>query len=100
MEVLLTEDEFYNKFNCIKNHLDTNASFGGCFFETYGQELEFVKNSPQNKTWTILEVDGEMYYSSGYHIVNRFGYFITEEEVEEGIEFEVKIDDITDEEDT
>jgi uncharacterized membrane protein len=32
-----------------------------------------------NKTvWTILEVDGNMYCSAGFHMVNRFGYIITE----------------------
>jgi hypothetical protein len=51
-------------------------------YETYGAELDFVFSVSQentNKTvWTILEVDGNMYCSAGFHMVNRFGYIITE----------------------
>jgi rubrerythrin len=37
-----------------------------------------------------------MYYESGYHIVNRIGYFITEEDYEEGIEYTVELEDLID----
>jgi hypothetical protein len=44
-------------------------------YETYGAELDFVFSVSQentNKTvWTILEVDGNMYCSAGFHMVNR-----------------------------
>ena len=78
-----TDDDFYEKFNPIKNHIDDNASFDGCMFETYGEELEFVQKTKETKPktiWTILDCNGKLYVGAGYHYVNRFGYLITEEE--------------------
>jgi hypothetical protein len=99
--VKMTEDDFYSQFNCVKNHIDTNASFDGCMFETYGPELLHVqgrlKDDVMKRTiWTIIEVEGNFYYVSGYHYVNRFGYLITEEFIKEDLEIEVKIDTETD----
>jgi hypothetical protein len=79
----ITEDDFEAIYKPQTNHLDNNASFDGCMFETYGNELEFVimtlKNpATANRVWTILEADGKLFYSAGYHIVNRLGYLITE----------------------
>ena len=85
----MTEDEFYEKFNRVQNHIDTNASFDGCMFETYDKELEYVKSvleKTPKRVWTILDCDGKTYYASGYHHVNRLGYIITEEEFDDDIE--------------
>ena len=93
----LTDTDFSNKYNAIVNHIDANAGFGGfnnnsdggCLFETFGNELEFVrKQNSENhkKVWTILEADGETYISAGYHFVNRIGYLITEQEWENEFE--------------
>lgn len=99
-QVTMTEDEFYEKFNPIKNPFYENpedCAYDGTYFETYGQELDFVAdcrtiNKDKYQIWTIEEVEGEMYFVSGYHYVNRFGYLLTPEFVEEGTEIEVKID--------
>ena len=99
---VIKEEKFYERFNMIKNHIDDNASFDGCFFETYGKELEYVQKIAQEtpkKVWTIIECDGRMYYNSGFHFVNRLGYFITEEEVEPDVEYTVELDDDMCEED-
>lgn len=93
----MTEDEFYNEFNPIKNHIDDNASFDGCMFETYGKELDFVKASGDQHIWTIVEADGKMFITSGYHFVDRIGYLITEEEFKEGLDITVAIDTETNE---
>ena len=89
----LTEDEFYEQFNMVTNHIDDNASFDGCMFETFGEELkyvkEFAKKNP-DKVWTILDSDGKMFYSTGVHLVNRLGYFITEEDAVGDIEVEIE----------
>jgi hypothetical protein len=81
MENKISEDYFWEHYNPQTNHLDNNAGFDGCMFETYGNELEFVlaiANSDEAKrVWTILEADGKLFYSAGYHIVNRLGYIIT-----------------------
>ena len=109
----VTEEEFYNKFNRVQNHIDNKACFDGCMFETYGEELAYVfKMSKENRVITILEGDEEereetfinsmgieineiittanMYYASGFHFVNRLGYFVLDKPYE--YEFEVKVD--------
>ena len=98
----MTEDEFFNEFNCVKNHLDDNASFDGKMFETYGAELQHIqelcKNDLMKRTvWTIIEVEGKMFYVSGFHYVNRFGYLVTEEPVKEGFEITIELDNELDE---
>ena len=65
-------------FNPIKNHIDKNAGYDGYLFETFGKELEFVREHYNKNIFTLLD-DGETILS-GYHVVNRFGYFITEVE--------------------
>ena len=96
-QVEMTEDEFYKSFNCVPNHLDSNASFDGRMFETYGAELLHIKELCKSDVmkhcvWTIIEAEGKFYYISGFHFVNRFGYLVTEEPVKDGLEIEVKLD--------
>ena len=79
---ILTEEEWFEQFKPIPNHLDENASFNdgdhGYMFETYGEELEFVKAQEPNRIWTYFDGDdGGTYISDGYHVVNRIGYFVT-----------------------
>lgn len=93
---LITEDEFYEKFTPTVNHLVHDAPFGGTMYETYGKEIDFIdefsKGEFKAKLWTIVEAEGKLYYVSGYHYINRFGYIITEESVPEGIEYEYCLD--------
>ena len=96
----LTEDEFYAQFNRVKNHFYKNpedCSFDGCMFETYGDDIKYINEiakDPKKKLnlWTIIEAEGKMFYVSGFHYVNRFGYVITEESVPENIEYDVELD--------
>jgi hypothetical protein len=80
----LGEEEWFNTYKPIINHLDPNASFQtdegvGYMFETYGDEVEFVKKQNPNCIWTYGDGDdGGGYIWSGWHLVNRIGYFITE----------------------
>lgn len=80
--IQLTEDEWFEQFKPIPNYLDDNASFHdgehGYMFETYGDELEFVKAQDNNRIWTYSDGDnGGTYITDGYHVVNRIGYFVT-----------------------
>ena len=45
-------------------------------FETFGPELERVNATPENKVWTWVDEGRHQLLYAGYHIVNRFGYFI------------------------
>lgn len=61
------------------NHFVPTASFDGLMFETYGEELEYVKGFDYNRVWTFIS-DGEGdRIEPGMRIVDRLGYFITDE---------------------
>ena len=72
-------DDWCDAYKPIKNHIDTNASFNGEMFETYGDEVAFVKEQPEDRIWMYGDGDdGGSYIWSGWGFVNRLGYFITE----------------------
>jgi hypothetical protein len=93
----LTEDEFDVRFPLVTNHLNPSAGWGigesgGCLFETYGQEFDFVRQQHQRRVWTLVDGDdGDMYVISGLHFVNRIGYLISQESFPENTTIEVRI---------
>jgi hypothetical protein len=92
----LTEDTFDEQYPLLTNHLNPNASWGygesgGCLFETYGEEIRFVKEQHPRTIWTIIDGDdGDLYVVSGYHFVNRVGYLISINPVPEDVFIEVR----------
>ena len=105
----LTENEFDELYTPVKNHLDDNASFDGCLFETYGEEIDYVlEMAKENRVVTIIEgedieddecsreEDGtiiprsSIIYVSGYHLVNRLGFLVLDKAYKE--DFEVVLD--------
>lgn len=80
MKIINTE-EFIETYKPIKNPFVQDSSYDGCMFETYGEEVEYVKSSEFSDTqiWAIINCENEeMWIIPGYHFVNCFGYFITE----------------------
>lgn len=79
----LTEDEFDDRFPLVPNHINPSAGWalgdsGGCLFETYGEEFEFVRRHDPTKVWTLVDGDdGDIYVISGLHFVNRVGYLLS-----------------------
>jgi hypothetical protein len=72
-------EDFVETYKPIPNNIDTNASFDGLMFETYGAEVEFVKKADPAHIWTYGDGDdGGSYIWNGWHFINRIGYFITE----------------------
>jgi len=72
-------DTWIETYRPILNHIDTNASFDGMMFETYGDEVDFVKEQDVHHIWMYGDGDdGGSYVWSGWGFVNRIGYFITE----------------------
>jgi hypothetical protein len=71
-------DAWEEKYQPIQNHVDANA---GDKFETYGEELDYVlsiADTEPKRVWTLVDGDdGNLYITSGYHLVNRINYFIT-----------------------
>ena len=75
----LTEDEWFDTYKPIKNHIDKAASVDGHMFETYGDEVEFVRSQHPANIWTYGDGDdGGTYIWNGFSLVNRIGYFVTE----------------------
>ena len=56
----ITELEFDEQFTVLENHLDDNAGFSGCLYETFGEELAFVTEMAKaNRVLTVIECDGD-----------------------------------------
>ena len=93
----MTEDEFDARYTLVPNHLDLNASWTygdghGCLFETYGEELDFVRAQDPQTIWTLVDgSNGDQYLHSGYHLVDRIGYLISTSPVPDGTEVQVRI---------
>jgi hypothetical protein len=93
----LSEEEFDDQFPLLVNHLNPNASWvhgegPGCLFETYGEELDFVRQQDLATVWTLVNGDdGHQYLVSGFHFVNRIGYLVSTVPVPEGVHIEVRI---------
>ena len=96
MHKMITEDDFYRLYKPVKNPFVKNGPWDGCMLETYGLELAHVREvmaENPNKVWTVLDCDGALILSSGYHHVNRMGYLITEVPVDEGVDITVEDED-------
>lgn len=78
--MIISEDKFWEDYKPQKNHLDDNAGFNGCLYETFGEEVKYVFElaKKENRIWTVIEGDEGMVYSAGFHYVNRLGFFVTE----------------------
>jgi hypothetical protein len=108
----ITEDEFYEKYKPIDNHLDSNASWDGKLFETFDDELLycFELSQKENRVWTIVECDDVewepdeddddddetyepscLYIMSGFHYVNRIGFIVTENPFDRDIEIKLEL---------
>jgi hypothetical protein len=93
----LTEDEFDARFPLLPNHINPSAGWaigegGGCLFETYGEESEFVRRQDPLKVWTLVDGDdGDMYLISGLHFVNRVGYLLSTTPVPEDATIQVHL---------
>lgn len=48
-------------------------------FETFGNDLKTVMAQEEKFVWTCVDGDDGLYCVSGYHIVNRVYYLITNE---------------------
>jgi hypothetical protein len=77
----MTYDYWETNFKPIKNTISKYADDDLIHFETYGDEVEFVKaqHAINPKTiWTEVDGDSGTYIVAGWHFVNRIHYYITE----------------------
>jgi hypothetical protein len=78
----MTYDKWFDTFKPKQNEVtDPNrCSHGGTMYETYGADeahIRAVSQTAPNTVWTILDV-GKLIIVPGWHLVDRFAYFITE----------------------
>jgi len=74
-------DAWEEQYKPVKNPYDPKAAHGGCMFEVHGEDYAYVVlaySKGPGKIWTLIDTDGNQTIESGFHIVNRMGYFITE----------------------
>ena len=89
----LSYDDFIEQYAPVENHIEPNAPYDGRMFETYGDELAYVQASKPENVWTLLESDGVLTIASGFHFVNRLGYFISNNICPENADIEVTVSD-------
>jgi hypothetical protein len=72
-------DDFIKTYKPIKNITSEGRAYDGCMFETYGPELQKVKEHKQENIWTVIDGGGiHLDIIAGFHFVNRLGYIVTE----------------------
>tara|TARA_R110001606_G_C14978802_1_gene604122 strand:- start:144 stop:464 length:321 start_codon:yes stop_codon:yes gene_type:complete len=82
----MNSDKFYEKYKPVYNHIEdssftegqTTGSWSGApmYFETYGEDLSYVKSKSPEYIWTLLDCDGRTVIEQGYHYVDRVAYLI------------------------
>lgn len=91
-QITINEDEFEARYPLRQTHLNPNASWNGCLFETFGQEIEFVCKQDPSTIWTLVDNgEGGECIMSGFHYVNRLGYLLSIVPVPKGTAIEVQI---------
>lgn len=69
------------------NTLDSHAAYAGLMFETYGEELDYVYSQDPKKVWTLRDGEGVTTITAGAGLVNRLGFFVTDNSWTTGDEF-------------
>jgi hypothetical protein len=83
-ERIYTFEEWVEKYNPIKNEIEESTTYEGFAFETYGEELDFVREHNPENIWTIITNGADMsYLVSGMRWVDREFYFVTNNPVTE-----------------
>lgn len=72
----MTWQEFADNFKPIKRTMPNGDEVYP--YETYGEELEFVRSQPAENIWTEVDGDEGVYIINGYHLVNRIQYYVCE----------------------
>jgi len=71
----MTEEEFDARYTTKENHIT-----GEWFYETYGEEVEYIYSLDYRYVWTYMSDDeGFICISAGRHLINRIGYVVTEQ---------------------
>jgi len=74
----MSYDQWCEQYRPVRNELCRCAPYDGLMFETYGAEQEYVRRQDRECIWTLVQAEDELVILSGWHTVNRLGYFVTE----------------------
>jgi hypothetical protein len=77
MSQFMTYDYWVDNFIPIVNTIAEDHGEDLIYFDTHGDEGEFVKTQPNENIWTEVDGDSGTYIIAGYHWVNRIQYYIT-----------------------
>jgi len=82
-ERIYTFDEWVEKYDPIQNHIE-ESSYEGFAFETYGEELDFIREQKPENIWTLVTNGTDIsYIVPGMRWVDREFYFVTNNPVNE-----------------
>ena len=82
MEDLTLDSEFFfETYKPVRREDGENHEY---FFETYGDDFEFVKAQSPDYVWTVVDGDIGTYIVQGLHFVNRVNYLIATKPYKEG----------------
>lgn len=73
--VQLDFETWRERFEPIKNHFNPDRGYDGCLFETYGAEKDFIWSVVQDSPGSIWTLHDNGQIASGWHFVDRAGYF-------------------------
>lgn len=68
-------DEWATKYKPIPNKFSKHNEL---MYETFGEELEFIKGANNAHVWTWVQGDMSDIIVAGFSFVNRLGYYVTE----------------------
>jgi len=76
----LHEDAFYEFFRPYRHRNASHDIWGGIGLETFGADLELVKQLPATHIWSVVDGgnDADQWILTGIHTVNRTCYLVTE----------------------
>ena len=74
MSKFYTYEAWEQTFKPMPNSIRNN---GDLQYETYGEEMEYIRLQDVNHIWTEVDGDSGTYIVAGYHYVNRIQYYIT-----------------------
>jgi hypothetical protein len=72
-ELLMTETKFISEYQWFEDYGVEDEKF----YETYGEDLEYIQSMPDNLVWTLLDGDEDSVVVNGKAFVNRVGYYIS-----------------------
>jgi hypothetical protein len=75
----MSYDVWVRRYQPQRNTVNRRAPFDGTMYETYGPEVEAAWAQYQKDAatvWTLIDCEGKVYISAGWHRVNRLGYFV------------------------